>query len=197
MYLVQVCGNKKKSFDLARNCFIGVVKSIHNAQITVYVFIGWSKILLFSITLLGIYAYITLKEDITESEEDIIKQLRALVKKKIAGYAVPEIVQVCVTMQSYDANMCHLNFVRTIIYLGISTEVMIRLWKNKTSKILFIKIYHMSFNHESHVTIINNMIVSNYHLWFLFRLPVQACQKHVQEKLCVAFFVRLLPIRLT
>ena len=44
---------------------------------------------------LGVYAYITLKEhDIDETEDEIIRDLQKLVKSKIAGYAVPEMVQV-------------------------------------------------------------------------------------------------------
>ena len=43
----------------------------------------------------GVYAYIVLKDDCTESYEDIVKDLKALVRKQIAAYAVPELIQVC------------------------------------------------------------------------------------------------------
>ncbi|XP_030854852.1 acetyl-coenzyme A synthetase 2-like, mitochondrial [Strongylocentrotus purpuratus] len=42
----------------------------------------------------GVYAYVTLKDDVTESEGDIIKELKALVRQKIAAYAVPDIIQI-------------------------------------------------------------------------------------------------------
>ncbi|XP_072168945.1 acetyl-coenzyme A synthetase 2-like, mitochondrial [Diadema setosum] len=42
----------------------------------------------------GVYAYVTLKDDISESEEQIILELKAIVRKKIAGYAVPDIIQI-------------------------------------------------------------------------------------------------------
>jgi acyl-coenzyme A synthetase/AMP-(fatty) acid ligase len=35
-------------------------------------------------------AFVTLKETVQETEEDIIKDLKGLVKTKIAAYAVPE-----------------------------------------------------------------------------------------------------------
>ena len=37
----------------------------------------------------GIFAFITLKENVNEAEEQIIKELKQNVKKKISGYAVP------------------------------------------------------------------------------------------------------------
>jgi acetyl-CoA synthetase len=37
----------------------------------------------------GIFAYVTLKENVKETEEEIISQLKANVKAKISGYAVP------------------------------------------------------------------------------------------------------------
>jgi acetyl-CoA synthetase len=37
----------------------------------------------------GIFAYISLKENVKESEENIIKELKLNVKQKISGYAVP------------------------------------------------------------------------------------------------------------
>lgn len=40
------------------------------------------------------YAFVILKDDVTESDEDIIKELKALVRQKIAAYAVPDIIQV-------------------------------------------------------------------------------------------------------
>ena len=44
--------------------------------------------------LVGIYAYVTLKDDITEPQDQIIQELKDIVKQKIAGYAVPEMIQV-------------------------------------------------------------------------------------------------------
>ncbi|PIK38701.1 putative acetyl-coenzyme A synthetase 2-like, mitochondrial [Apostichopus japonicus] len=40
----------------------------------------------------GVYAYVILKDGITEPEDQIIEELKAMTKKKIAGYAVPEVV---------------------------------------------------------------------------------------------------------
>ena len=42
----------------------------------------------------GVYAYVTLKEGVQESNENIIKELKALVKEQIGSFAVPEMVQV-------------------------------------------------------------------------------------------------------
>ena len=44
----------------------------------------------------GIYAYITLKERVSLSDEEIENDLRQMVKEKIAAYAVPEMMQVTV-----------------------------------------------------------------------------------------------------
>ena len=51
----------------------------------------------------GVYAYVTLKEDITEPPEDIIQELKTMVKSHIASYAVPQMVQVgtCYCMCKY------------------------------------------------------------------------------------------------
>ena len=48
----------------------------------------------YSPSVTGVYAYVTLKEGVTESQEHIIQELRTLVKQHIASYAVPEMVQV-------------------------------------------------------------------------------------------------------
>jgi len=42
----------------------------------------------------GVYAYITLKEDVTEDPKTIISELKQSVRQQIAGYAVPEMVQI-------------------------------------------------------------------------------------------------------
>ncbi|KAK2141361.1 hypothetical protein LSH36_1111g01020 [Paralvinella palmiformis] len=42
----------------------------------------------------GIYAFITLKENVAKSTTDIITDLRVLVKNNIASYAIPDIIQV-------------------------------------------------------------------------------------------------------
>ena len=42
----------------------------------------------------GVYAYITLKEHVTEPHEQIEAEMRAVVKQKIASYAVPDMMQV-------------------------------------------------------------------------------------------------------
>eukprot|EP00111_Clytia_hemisphaerica_P000546 TCONS_00001613-protein len=42
----------------------------------------------------GVYAYVTLKEGISESEEDIKKELQAMVKSSIGSFAVPEMIQI-------------------------------------------------------------------------------------------------------
>ena len=44
------------------------------------------------------YAYVTLKDHVTEPEEQVIQELRDIVRKKIAGYAVPEMIQVSITL---------------------------------------------------------------------------------------------------
>ncbi len=38
----------------------------------------------------GIYAFLTLKETVNESHEEIINDLKRLIKSKIAAYAIPE-----------------------------------------------------------------------------------------------------------
>ncbi|XP_047133685.1 acetyl-coenzyme A synthetase 2-like, mitochondrial isoform X1 [Hydra vulgaris] len=42
----------------------------------------------------GVYAYVTLKENVTESEDAIKNELRLMVKKAIGGFAVPELIQI-------------------------------------------------------------------------------------------------------
>lgn len=42
----------------------------------------------------GIYAFIVLKDKVEESVEQIIKELKIMVRSQIAGYAVPEIILV-------------------------------------------------------------------------------------------------------
>ena len=42
---------------------------------------------------LGVYAYVTLKEHTEDKPEEIKQELRAMVKKSIGGFAVPEIIQ--------------------------------------------------------------------------------------------------------
>ncbi|CAH1793084.1 unnamed protein product [Owenia fusiformis] len=42
----------------------------------------------------GVYAYVTLMDEIQEPEAQIIQELKEMVKKQIASYAVPEIVQI-------------------------------------------------------------------------------------------------------
>ena len=42
----------------------------------------------------GVYAFITLKEHVTETEEQIKEEMRAHIKKKIAAYAMPDMMQV-------------------------------------------------------------------------------------------------------
>ncbi len=43
---------------------------------------------------LGVYAYVTLKENVKTDEEDLKKELKMMVKKAIGGHAVPEMIQV-------------------------------------------------------------------------------------------------------
>lgn len=45
-------------------------------------------------TFTGIYAYVTLKEGAVIKLEDLVLQLKDLVKKEIGSFAVPEIIQV-------------------------------------------------------------------------------------------------------
>ncbi|XP_064623292.1 acetyl-coenzyme A synthetase 2-like, mitochondrial [Lineus longissimus] len=42
----------------------------------------------------GVYAFVTLMEDVTEPRDEILKELKDLVKRKIASYAVPEMIQI-------------------------------------------------------------------------------------------------------
>ena len=42
----------------------------------------------------GVYAYVTLKEGVTQSPDEIVAELRAMVKQSIGGFAVPELVQI-------------------------------------------------------------------------------------------------------
>ncbi len=42
----------------------------------------------------GIYAYVILREGVSQSDEDITKDLKILVRKKIAAYAVPDVIQI-------------------------------------------------------------------------------------------------------
>lgn len=42
----------------------------------------------------GVYAYVTLKEGITQDPEEILKELRAMVKSSIGSFAVPELIQI-------------------------------------------------------------------------------------------------------
>ncbi len=42
----------------------------------------------------GVYAYVTLKDHVTEPEEQIVRELKDIVRKNIAAYAVPEMIQV-------------------------------------------------------------------------------------------------------
>ncbi len=44
----------------------------------------------------GVYAYVILKEGVGDKDEDAMAaEMKALVKKKISGFAVPEHVQFC------------------------------------------------------------------------------------------------------
>ena len=42
----------------------------------------------------GIYGYVILKDGVSESDEEVIKGLRNIVRSQIGGFAVPEILQV-------------------------------------------------------------------------------------------------------
>lgn len=42
----------------------------------------------------GVYAYVTLKEEVQKTNEEITEELKALVKKQIGSFAVPECMQV-------------------------------------------------------------------------------------------------------
>lgn len=42
----------------------------------------------------GVYAFVILKDGITEPDDQIISELKAITRKKIAGYAVPDVVQI-------------------------------------------------------------------------------------------------------
>ena len=42
----------------------------------------------------GIYGYVILKDGVSESDEEVIKGLRNIVRTQIGGFAVPEIIMV-------------------------------------------------------------------------------------------------------
>ena len=42
----------------------------------------------------GIYGYVILKDGVSESDEEVIKGLRNIVRSQIGGFAVPEILMV-------------------------------------------------------------------------------------------------------
>ena len=41
----------------------------------------------------GVYAFITLKEGFTEKLQEVERELKQIVKQKISGFAVPEVIQ--------------------------------------------------------------------------------------------------------
>ena len=43
----------------------------------------------------GVYAYIILKENVNVQQEELSKELKAMVKAKISGFATPEYLQFC------------------------------------------------------------------------------------------------------
>ena len=47
------------------------------------------------------YVYVTLKEHTEEKPEEIKQELRAMVKKSIGGFAVPEMIQVSVYLRYF------------------------------------------------------------------------------------------------
>lgn len=47
----------------------------------------------------GIYAYATLKDDAVISPDDLRKELKAIVRQKIGSFAVPEVIQVKFVLQ--------------------------------------------------------------------------------------------------
>ncbi len=46
------------------------------------------------IVFLGVYAYVSLKEDVSIDEQQFKGELKAMVKKAIGAHAVPEMIQV-------------------------------------------------------------------------------------------------------
>ena len=46
----------------------------------------------------GIYAFVILKDDVSDSDEEMAKSLKQLVKKKIGSFAVPQLVMVCTVL---------------------------------------------------------------------------------------------------
>lgn len=53
------------------------------------------KTFLFISTSSGIYAFVILKDGVTDSEEEMAQSLKKLVRKKIGSFAVPQLVMVC------------------------------------------------------------------------------------------------------
>jgi acyl-coenzyme A synthetase/AMP-(fatty) acid ligase len=62
----------------------------------------------------GIFAYVTLKENVKLPEKELIEQLKALVKSKIAHYAIPHRILV-----NFCLNFClvTLIFISNLILL--------------------------------------------------------------------------------
>ena len=46
----------------------------------------------------GIYAFVILKDGVSDSDEEMAKSLKQLVKKKIGSFAVPQLVMVCTVL---------------------------------------------------------------------------------------------------
>ncbi len=72
---------------------LGTLGSFH-AAISLFKHISHIFIVCEFYNVAGIYAYVILKDGVTTPEETIITELRAAVKKQIASYAVPEMIQV-------------------------------------------------------------------------------------------------------
>ena len=53
----------------------------------------------------GIYAYATLKDDAVISPDDLRKELKAIVRQKIGSFAVPEVIQVKFVSQQVVSNL--------------------------------------------------------------------------------------------
>jgi hypothetical protein len=80
----------------------------------------------------GIYAFVTLKEHVTEPLDQVLSELKHLVKTKIASYAVPEMMQVS-TKHRQIPSCNKFTHIRFISHLGRG-----RMWSGAEPLILLI-----------------------------------------------------------
>lgn len=85
----------------------------------------------------GIYAYITLKHD-CNVDDNIIADLKMIVRQKIAGYAIPDLIQVT-NIQIVD--LINYLYARLGVHLGIFEWFFRTLFKVPSSLLLGLKCF--------------------------------------------------------